>query len=338
MFSNVDISLMTEFLSSQITPKTMDNFIVYGRSRGKPYSEWYFRKNGSYTELKKIVNKKIHVTTRNSGNSVTIATGEREKMKMESKQSIMNCNIYKLELNKELTKVVVLPDMHIPEHDERALNCVKSFVDYYKPDVLVYLGDTMEMSSVSHWDNKYPSFLKDELNKTREIMSMFNHVKQKVFLVGNHENWLEQYLVSHVPEILSVVKDSMEFNMKTLLKLHDYTLVPYNDVLKIGHAHFVHGLYCQANHAKKHLETFGANVYYGHTHDIQAHSATSIYGIHEAMSLGCLRKLNAGFLNNKPSNWIHAFGVFEFLKDGQYSRYVPTIINGKFSFNGKLFQ
>ena len=122
------------------------------------------------------------------------------------------------------------------------------------------------------------------------------------------------------------------------LKKLGYKIIPSNEILRIGnHCHFIHGFYTNTHHAKKHLDVFGVNVYYGHLHDVQQHSTVSVNGVHEAMSLGCLRNTNAPFLRGKPNNWSHAFGIFEFRADGYYTRYVPTIINGMFTFDGKIF-
>ena len=85
------------------------------------------------------------------------------------------------------------------------------------------------------------------------------------------------------------------------------------------------------------MSTFGCSIYYGHVHSVDSYSGVSVKGIHEAMSLGCLRTLQAKFLKGKPNNWSHAMGIFEFRKDGSYTRYVPIIVDGKFSFNGITF-
>ena len=91
------------------------------------------------------------------------------------------------------------------------------------------------------------------------------------------------------------------------------------------------------HHAKKHLDVFGVNLAYGHLHDVQSFTGVSVKGVHEAFCLECLRSLNASFLKGKPNNWSHAFGIVEYRIDGTYTRFVPILINGRFSFNGKIF-
>ena len=42
-------------------------------------------------------------------------------------------------------------------------------------------------------------------------------------------------------------------------------------------------------------------------------------------------------MKGKPTNWVHAFGVFEFFRDGSYTFICPRIIDGRMSIMGKVF-
>ena len=165
-------------------------------------------------------------------------------------------------------------------------------------------------------------------------------MKYKKFFIGNHEDWLQQYLNLRIPEVIDGLERlGQRLDIESLLGINNsgFDGVPLNAILNVGDAYFIHGYYTGKHHASKHLEVFGVNVYYGHLHDVQSHCAVSVKGLHEAASLGCLRSLDAPFLKGKPNNWSHAFGIFEFQYDGSYTRYMPIIVDGKFSFNGKLF-
>lgn len=248
----------------------------------------------------------------------------------------------------EVLRVVVQPDTHVPEHDVKALKAFNEFIKYYKPHGFINIGDFMEMNSVSHWPSNSPSprRITPEIKEARLVLdeidkNLGSTCVMKKFIMGNHEDWLNQYLTAKVPELFDGLEDigvSLKIENFLQLKERGYDVIPINEILNMGEAHFIHGYYTGTNHAKKHLDVFGVNIYYGHLHDVQAYSGISVKGIHEAMSLGCLRTLDASFLKGRPNNWLHAFGVFEFRKDGSYTRYVPIIIDGEFSFNGKIFK
>lgn len=244
-------------------------------------------------------------------------------------------------------RMVAQPDTHVPHHDPIALNAFNKFLNYYKPHAYVNLGDFLENEPSSHWDSKTPKArrLVPEIKEAKAVLSETlsaagKQLKHKVFLMGNHEDWTDQLLTAKIPEIYDGLEDlGISLALPEMLGLAKmgFNVVPINEVLKVGHAHFIHGYYTGDQHSKKHLQVFGVNVYYGHLHDVQSYSGVSVDGLREAMSLGCLRTLNAQFLKGKPNNWSHAFGVFEFRSDGSYTRYCPIIINGKFSMNGVLF-
>lgn len=249
----------------------------------------------------------------------------------------------------QVLKLVAQPDTHVDEHDVDALSVFMKFIDSYKPHVLVNLGDFLEMNAVAHWkpSDPAPRRLVPQIKTGKKILAEINaaagkQCKKKIYIKGNHEDWLDQYLCFQIPEVLDGLETlGVDLTIDKLLGLDKlgYDFIPLNDIVQIGpSAHFIHGYYCGTHHAKKHLDVFGVNTYYGHLHDTQSHSAVNIRGLHEAMSLGCLRTLNAKFLKGKPNNWSHAFGIFEFRIDGSYTRIAPTIIEGAMSYNGKIFK
>lgn len=249
----------------------------------------------------------------------------------------------------DVMRVVVQPDSHVPEHDKDAMSVFCKFLNYYKPHAIVNLGDFLEMESVAHWPQTTHAGsrrLVPEIQVGKEVLEQINaaagkQCKFKWMLEGNHEYWLQMYLNERIPEVADQLENlGVKIDLQTLLGLEKlgYKALPVNEILTIGDANFTHGYYTASNHAAKHLSVFGCNIYYGHLHDVQSHSGVSVRGVHEAMSLGCLRTLNAPFLKGKPSNWSHAFGIFEFRLDGSFTRCVPIIVDGQFSFNGKLFK
>lgn len=247
----------------------------------------------------------------------------------------------------EVLRVVVEPDTHVPEHDPIAINAFCKFLAGYKPHGFINLGDFMEMGSVSHWDprDSRPRRFVPEAKAARDVLKQIDKALgpqciYKRFLIGNHEDWLDQYLVARVPELADGLEElGVELTVQGLLGLKDlgYRVIPLNEILRLGDLHFIHGYYTNIHHAKKHLEVFGCNIMYGHLHDFQAHTSVSVRGVREAMSIGCLRLLNAPFMKGKPNNWSHAFGIVEYRYDGSYTRYVPILVDGKFSFNSKVY-
>lgn len=314
----------------------------------KDIKEWEIRKLGGFTGLRDSMFP--------SEKANTVQPRASKKFKPVNKKlenfTVHNVDIKELfkaaKLGKDdVLRVIVQPDTHVPEYDKDAIGVFCKFLESYKPHGLINIGDFLEMGSVSHWDNHSVSArrLVPELKVGREILKKIGDAAGpqcifKRFIIGNHEDWLNQYLTSRIPEVLEGLDElGPSLTIESLLGLKDfgYRSIPLNEILRLGDAHFIHGYYTGGSHAKKHLDVFGCNIYYGHLHDVQSYSGVSVKGTHEAMSLGCLRTLQAPFLKGKPNNWSHAFGIFEFRYDGSYTRYCPIIVDGTFSFNGKLF-
>ena len=78
---------------------------------------------------------------------------------------------------------------------------------------------------------------------------------------------------------------------------------------------------------------------YGHWHDIQQHSVTHVDGPKSAWSIGCLKDM-AGesnlWLQNRATNWAHAFAIVDFYNKGLFSVHVVQIIKGETSLWGKV--
>ena len=247
--------------------------------------------------------------------------------------------------NPPVLKLIAQPDTHAKFADKKAINVFVSFMEHYKPDVHLILGDFIDAEGLSHWpaDSLEPRRIVPELKTGRDLLARMHvatpTVTTRIFLEGNHSAWINQAF-NRMPELFDGLAElDIEINIQTLLglKKFGYEFFELNHLVQIGKAHFTHGIYTGPAHAKKHMSVFKSNIFYGHMHSIENYGETSMDGPMEAASLGCLCRLDAKFLKGKPNNWVHAFGIFEFFPDGTYTRYTPQIINGRMAYNGQVF-
>jgi hypothetical protein len=278
--------------------------------------------------------------------------GKQEKVKYTSSK-LQGFFVHTLDLkemfvragNPPSLKIIAQPDTHVKYRDHAAVNCLLRFSQFYAPHVWLIMGDFIDAEGISHWpaNDLEPRRLVPELLEARDLLTQIAEhspgVSTRLYLEGNHEDWINQACVQMPGLFDGLDKLGIQVNLKTLLDLDSfgYQLFPVNHIVKIGHAHFTHGLYAGSNHAKKHLDTCKGNIYYGHTHDMFEHNGTSMSGPLEAKSLACLCRLDAKFLKGKPNNWVHGFGIFEFFPDGRYTVFCPKIIDGRMSFMGQVF-
>ena len=157
--------------------------------------------------------------------------------------------------------------------------------------------------------------------------------KTKHFIQGNHELWLDQFVDEH--PYLPQYKPQNCLNLKD----RGYKYHKCGKFLKVGKLNFYHGhLYGGQYHTANHLRKLGANVMYGHWHDIQQMSATHIDGQKSAWSIGCLKDMareSNEWLGGRGHNWSHGFAIVDFFQKGFFTVHLMQIINGVTSLYGE---
>ena len=248
-----------------------------------------------------------------------------------------------------LTKrAVVIPDQHFPLHSKSAVSVLLQALDIVKPDLFINLGDVGEWHSVSSWKYKKvkrPPLeyqleeIDEEIAKVNEGIDLFDEAldkvkcKKKIMLAGNHDEWLDAFVLEHP------YMENYTFRNACHIDARGYSYHSYNEPIKVGKLTFIHGAYATTYHAKKHLDSYGESLMYGHTHDFQRHSQTKLGGTTSAWSMGCLKDMSAEknkWLKGRLHNWNHGFAIIDFFNNGNFKVEVVEIIDGLTSVWGKV--
>jgi predicted MPP superfamily phosphohydrolase len=247
---------------------------------------------------------------------------------------------------KNIKKVISLFDLHIPNNID--LKPICDFIKDEQPDVIILGGDFMDMESLSHWALAGGKRLtlegkrfQKECDIAKEVIIKLKSCAKNaeiVYLEGNHEDWVNQYINQH-PEMEGII------NLPKMLDLDRLNVkwIPYKaekNYYKIGKLYYTHGEYTCSNHAKKMLETWNCNIRYGHLHNHLVWSRTSKKGIgdfHKAISIPCLCR-NGDYMVGKSNNWSHGFHIAYILPSGNFYEYVIQIIDNTFCYNNKIYK
>lgn len=242
---------------------------------------------------------------------------------------------------KEGYAVLVIPDLQVPRHAKAALRAVLRYAADERWDRIVLLGDMMDFAQVSRWVKDQPEELSKSLagdykvgNQVLDDIQKAGRAKNKNvrfdITLGNHcirpELFTKQF-----PQLrgLIEIEHGLRFKERGIKITRSY---PDGDLLQIGKAYFHHGLYVGGSHAKKHVENFGRNIFYGHTHTVQSHTK-AMFGkrnVIMAESLGCLCDMDLDYIGKNPKDWVHAFATFHFQKDGSFNHYTTRIFDNSF--------
>ena len=97
-------------------------------------------------------------------------------------------------------RVLVVPDIHVPNHDLSALRVLKEFCDDWKPNTTIFLGDLIDADAVSQlppYNARIPQL--EEYEQAKEILDVF---KPDILLEGNHEERVTKRFIREDPSAL----------------------------------------------------------------------------------------------------------------------------------------
>jgi len=247
-----------------------------------------------------------------------------------------------------LTKIIAIPDIQAPAHDEKAVATALAIVKGERPDILIQIGDLCDLQSISRfkkrdWQEARQTADK-EIEAANTILDRFDKVTpkttKKIFLEGNHDKRLELFFVQNAAQLGESFKGiAIEEQLRLDERGYEYVRIK-NQPYRVGHIGFIHGWFVNKYHAFKTVNDGRESLIYGHTHDhqtfISKHLDTEQPSI--GMSIGCLCDYRQAYLEGRPTNWSHGVAVvYVDQKTGFFWPYFVPIINGTAVFNGKTY-
>lgn len=248
--------------------------------------------------------------------------------------------------SKSFKKIVVLPDIHTPNHNRLAMSAVIKFLRFYKPDVLVQLGDFCDWDSVSTYDVRRSSDVVTIETEIREANFLLDEIDKavpklcrKVMIGGNHEARYARFIANNGFTLaIRRMKEFSSWQIEYGLGRRGWEDVDYGEHVQIGKIIFTHGWF---NFGPKRMgEKFpGRNVIFGHTHRHE------VYGWIderdrpiESETIGTLSEFDLSYLNGcPPTNWVTGFQYIDMMDDGTFSKHFVHIIDGGFIEFGRYF-
>lgn len=240
-------------------------------------------------------------------------------------------------------KVLVIPDLHVPYHEERALELVFAVAKREKPDTVILLGDVLDFYGLSTFIKlaSRDQFVIDEIEAARKVLTRFERAFPdcvRIYLEGNHEYRLTCFIADKCPQLFGLL------TLQDLLQLRTrgWELVPYGEYIKIGKLHFSHegGVRRGQDFARKIVASTNASFCIGHHHRIQSVEWRSMNDRHVCFSPGhlCDEKAVAEYIRAPVINWHMGFSLIQFLDNGQFFHQIHPIINYRALVNGRLYE
>jgi len=238
---------------------------------------------------------------------------------------------------------IYFADRHLM-HDKPAHWSWELFLKFaadFKPDVLVDGGDHIDLNYISSFDKDKLLHLEGKRLKLDfdalrgELALLRTMTKRMLFLEGNHEERLKR-AIEKQPILQGMAELETNIDFKGMgIEYYPLDKQP----VKIGKLHFLHGVYTNEYHAKKHIVEYGGNVVYGHLHKFQSYYKGIPLRDDEigGNAIGCLCDKNPDWLKT-PGHWQNGFAVIYFDEKGYFNVYPVIMIKKHFLFGGKVWE
>lgn len=152
---------------------------------------------------------------------------------------------------KNITTLVV-PDAHVkPKQDLSRFIHLGKLANERKPDNIVFMGDFLNMDSLSSWDagkeashgKRYKEDIKSGYEALQLFLKQLTYKPNLVFLSGNHDlGRIEKYIESH-----PMLRGHMDLQEDLRLKELSFTYIPYKKFYEVEGTLFTHAIMSAAN-------------------------------------------------------------------------------------------
>ena len=216
-----------------------------------------------------------------------------------------------------MKRILVIPDLQIPLHDEHVVRNVIKFAKSFKADQTVTLGDEMDMTELGRWSEGkaewFAQTLDDNRNMTVEILWELNCSD---VIRSNHTDRLYNQISSKIPALGSLP----ELRFEKFLKFDELGIKFHRDEMNIAPGWIaVHGDHTPIKpqgglSALEGARRRGKNVISGHTHRAGRSSFTEASGgrvgrILQGVEAGHLMEVRKASYTHGVANWQQAFAI-----------------------------
>lgn len=240
-------------------------------------------------------------------------------------------------------------DAHYPKVHRPTWQACLDFCRSNRVGIFVFGGDNLDCGAISHHTKGKPKLrptgqMKADLDGFRREMldkldPLLPHGCVKVWLTGNHEDWLSQMLEEQ-PELDGL----LSFTEYLELEKRGWIVKPQGGHFKHGKLKWIHGDVVTGsgiNAVRNALNTYVENIVMGHGHTAASATKTLPHSNRhkwQAWMMGTGGELDHGYLKNKPTGWLNQFGITEFHGPrGLFNHYPVTVFGRSFAFGGRVY-
>lgn len=247
-------------------------------------------------------------------------------------------------------KWVVLSDIQVPDHDQRAVDLVTRFIKAVKPDGLLCVGDECDQPEPSRWNKgmagEYAGTLQKNIDLTHKVLAGFRRAlgegKPFHLMRSNHTDRIDTYVRRYAPALHGL----RDLEYTKLVRLDELSIEWHSKPFSFAPgwllAHGDEGSLSRvaASTAMALSRKWNYSVVCGHTHRLglqHEHRALNgrITRYMWGMEVGCLMSMRkADYLGpGMSANWTLGIGVI----DNGVPEPLP-IVDYKIHYGGRVYE
>jgi predicted phosphodiesterase len=216
-----------------------------------------------------------------------------------------------------MKRILVIPDLQIPLHDEHVVRNVIKFAKSFKADQTVTLGDEMDMTELGRWSEGKAEWFAQTLDENRNMtVEILWELGCSDVIRSNHTDRLYNQISSKIPALGSLP----ELRFEKFLKFDELGIKFHRDEMNIAPGWIaVHGDHTPIKpqgglSALEGARRRGKNVISGHTHRAGRSSFTEASGgrvgrILQGVECGHMMAPHKASYTHGVMNWQQAFAI-----------------------------
>jgi len=216
-----------------------------------------------------------------------------------------------------MKKILVIPDLQIPLHDEHVVRNVIKFAKSFKADQTVTLGDEMDMTELGRWSEGKAEWFAQTLDDNRNLtVDILWDLGVTDVIRSNHTDRLYNQISSKIPALGSLP----ELRFEKFLKFDELGIKFHRDEMNIAPGWVaVHGDHTPIKpqgglSALEGARRRGKNVISGHTHRAGRSSFTEASGgrigrVLQGIECGHIMAPHKASYTHGVMNWQQAFAI-----------------------------
>ena len=216
-----------------------------------------------------------------------------------------------------MKRIVVVSDLQVPYHDEVAVRNLAKFIQKYRPDQVVTIGDEIDLPQISRWEEgrmgSYAQTLDDDRNEAVNILWELGVTDS---VRSNHTDRLYNIIMAKIPAFGALP----ELRFEKFMKFDELGIKFWKEPMPIAPNWIaVHGDHTPIKpqgglSALEAARRHGKNVISGHTHRAGQSAFTEASGgvlgrVLKGVEVGHLMDEKLAAYTKGTMNWQKAFAI-----------------------------